>query len=93
MSQDELRPTLPPCVINGHPVYTVRCLLNVSKRGSGFQYLVDWEGYGPEERCCVPARHILDQALIVDFYRRHPCQQSICPERLRGGECLSVTQG
>uniref|UniRef100_A0A3P9J974 Gypsy retrotransposon integrase-like protein 1 n=1 Tax=Oryzias latipes TaxID=8090 RepID=A0A3P9J974_ORYLA len=59
----------PPALVVAFPV---RCLLDVRRRGRGLQYLVEWEGYGPEERSWVPRSFILSPALFDDFYARHP---------------------
>ncbi|KAI2667224.1 Transposon Tf2-9 polyprotein [Labeo rohita] len=62
----------PPLVLEEGSIYSVNEILQSRRRGGRLEYLVDWEGYGPEERSWVLRDNILDPALISEFHAAHP---------------------
>ncbi len=62
----------PPEILDQPSVYQGRDILDSRRQGSRLENLVDWEGYGPEDRSWVVRDDILDPMLLDDFHRTHP---------------------
>ncbi|KAL0148771.1 hypothetical protein M9458_055949 [Cirrhinus mrigala] len=61
-----------PIIMDGEEVYRVNAILDSRRQRGHLEYLVDWEGFGPEERSWVASGDILDPSLTTDFHSNHP---------------------
>ncbi|KAI2660106.1 Transposon Tf2-8 polyprotein [Labeo rohita] len=68
----------PPEVLDQPSVFTVHEILDSWRRGGHLEYLVDWEGYGPEERSWVNRDDVLDPLLLLEFHHSHPNRLAPC---------------
>ncbi|KAK3510723.1 hypothetical protein QTP70_015981 [Hemibagrus guttatus] len=64
--------TPPPLLLDDGTAYKVKEILDSRRRGGRLEYLVDWEGYSPEERSWVARDDILDPNLLEAFHTAHP---------------------
>lgn len=66
-----------PLNIEGEPAYIIKDILRSRRRAGHLEYLVDWEGYGPEEQSWVQAKDIFYPLLIQDFHNRRSNQPEL----------------
>ena len=64
----------PPEIVEGIPEYEVEGILNSEIRGRKLWYMVDWKGYGPEERTWEPIKNITNAGKAVAAYHRQYLQ-------------------
>uniref|UniRef100_A0A8C5PQ35 Polyprotein n=1 Tax=Leptobrachium leishanense TaxID=445787 RepID=A0A8C5PQ35_9ANUR len=65
-------PPPPPVQVDGETEYEVRKVLDSRLFRGALQYLVDWVGYGPEDRSWIPASNMSASRLVRAFYASHP---------------------
>ncbi len=61
----------PPKIIEEPLVYRVQDILDSQRWGGRLEYLIDWEGYGPEKRSWVDWDDVLDPSLLAEFHLNH----------------------
>ncbi len=66
-----LLPPSPPITVQGEDFFRVREVLDSRQRANRIEYLIDWEGYGPQDRSWEPADNLTDLA-IMTFHERFP---------------------
>ncbi|TPX48881.1 hypothetical protein SeMB42_g02818 [Synchytrium endobioticum] len=66
----------PPIRVDPDEDYVIKEILDVRRRGRGFEYLVDWEGYTEGERTWEPRRSLADDAMLKRWHANHPEKSS-----------------
>lgn len=62
----------PPVNTKEGQIYRVNTILDSRRQGGRLKYLVDWEGYSPEERSWIARDDILDPLLLTKFHHNNP---------------------
>ncbi|TPX32104.1 hypothetical protein SeMB42_g07648 [Synchytrium endobioticum] len=56
--------------------YEIKDIIDVRKKGRSWQYLIEWEGYGPEERTWEPRKSLNDEPMLQEWHKRNPTKPS-----------------
>ncbi|XP_061449381.1 chromo domain-containing protein cec-1-like [Rhineura floridana] len=62
----------PPIQVNGEEEFEVAQILDSRRHRGRLQYLIDWQGYSPEERSWEDATQVHAPRLVQRFHQRYP---------------------
>ena len=71
----------PPVPVEGHDEFMVHEILDSRRHYNRLQYLIDWEGYPPSERCWIDSVDVHAPDLVKAFHQRYPSKPS--PKNLK----------
>jgi len=77
----------PPILVNGQEEFLVNKILDSRRVDDKVQYLIDWEGYPPSERCWEDEENIHAPGKIKKFHMDHPTKPR--PDNLQREEEIS----
>ena len=67
------KPCLPPPEIIGNELkYEVQQILDACRCRNAIEYLVSWEGYGPEHNQWIKKRDVHAKDLVTIFFKHYP---------------------
>ncbi|TPX36791.1 hypothetical protein SeLEV6574_g08003 [Synchytrium endobioticum] len=69
-------PKPPPLRVLEDEEYDIREVLDVRRRGRGFEYLIWWEGYPKAESTWEPQRVLNDDNMLQEWHKRNPNKPS-----------------
>lgn len=84
-----------PVTVEGDEEYKVKAILDSKIFRGTVRYLIDWKGYGPEERSWEPMSHLHCDDLLRRFHLRYPTKHGGLSRRRpwRGGTVTTRLTG
>ncbi|TPX39097.1 hypothetical protein SeLEV6574_g07427 [Synchytrium endobioticum] len=65
-------PKPPPIRIAEEDGFIIKDILDVRRRGKGFEYLISWEGYTQDDNTWEPRRSLNDDTMLKQWHMHHP---------------------
>ena len=77
-------PPPPPVQLEGTDKWEINQILDSKRVGRGVRYLIDWKGYGPEERTWEPLSSLNNSVeSVLEYHKTNPTNISPSPSILR----------